>query len=132
MRVGARFLDPSNESVALIGECVAAIRPAEDLAGWYGRFSSSQAPRLGIDLDIISSFVSPGSAILEVGAVPLILTLALARRGYEVRAVNIDPSRFEEAIGEHGLQVAACNTETEPLPYPDASFDALVLNEVLE
>ena len=132
MRVGARFLDPSNESVELIGECVAAIKPTEDLAGWYGRFSSSQSPRLGIDLDIVSSFVSPGSAILEVGAVPLILTLALARRGYEVHAVDIDPSRFEEAIGEHGLDVVACNTETEALPYPDASFDALILNEVLE
>jgi SAM-dependent methyltransferase len=67
-----------------------------------------------------------------VGAVPLVLTVALARQGFQVDAVDIDPSRFDQTISEQGLRVAACNTETEALPYPDASFDAVILNEVLE
>jgi 2-polyprenyl-3-methyl-5-hydroxy-6-metoxy-1,4-benzoquinol methylase len=132
MRASARFLDPSHEGLELIRGCSAAISPDANLKGWYGRYSTSQAQRLAIDIDIVSAFVKPGAAVLEVGAVPLILTLALARHGFQVTAVDIDPSRFSEAITAHGLCVEPCNIETEALPFPDASFDALILNEVLE
>ena len=102
------------------------------LEHWYASYSNSQRLRLGIDLDIVAAFVPPNSAVLEVGAAPFILTLALARQGYGVSAVDLDPSRFDAAIAEHRLPVVACNIETEALPFPDASFDAVILNEVLE
>ena len=116
----------------LVRTCAGAISPDSDLERWYRKFSTGQATRLAVDLDIIDTFVERSAAILEVGAVPLILTLALARQKFSVAAVDIEPFRFEQAISEHGLNVVACNIETEALPFEDSSFDALILNEVME
>jgi 2-polyprenyl-3-methyl-5-hydroxy-6-metoxy-1,4-benzoquinol methylase len=132
MPAQARFLDSSRDSLDAVRAAAAKISPDTELQGWYRKYSSSQSERLGIDLDIVSEFVVPGAAVMEVGAVPLILTVALAQRGFQVAAVDIEPARFSRAIAEHGLHVATCNIEVEALPFPDASFDALILNEVLE
>jgi SAM-dependent methyltransferase len=125
-------LTSSPRSSEVVRACAEAIRPDASVERWYRKFSTVQAERLAVDLDIVDRFVDGGSAILEVGAAPFILTLALAREGFEVTAVDLDPSRFERAISEHGLQVAKCDIETEALPFPDASFDTVILNEVFE
>jgi SAM-dependent methyltransferase len=130
--MSTRFLEPSPESAELVRESVGAITPDPDVESWYRSFSIVQSERLAIDLDIVARYVEPGAEILEVGSAPLILTLALARQGYRVAGVDIDPSRFDGTITEHGLRVAGCDVETEPLPFEDASFDAVILNEVLE
>jgi len=132
MPVVARFLEPSPESAEMVRASAGAINPDPELERWYRKFSAVQAERLAIDLDIVARYVQPGAEILEVGSAPMILTLALARQGYRVAGVDIDPSRFERAISEQGLHVVDCNVETEPLPFADASFDAVILNEVLE
>jgi SAM-dependent methyltransferase len=132
MRGTAPFLAPSDASGDLVRKSAAAIAPAPDLQGWYSKYSASQGERLAIDVDIVKAFVQPGAAILELGAVPLILTLSLSELGFDVAGVDLDPSRFSDAIAQHELRVEACNIESEALPFPDASFDALILNEVLE
>jgi 2-polyprenyl-3-methyl-5-hydroxy-6-metoxy-1,4-benzoquinol methylase len=133
MRFGARFLDPSPGSVDLVRACAEMISvDADDLSGWYRYYVGGQSERIAVDVDIIKAFVEPGAAVLEIGAVPLILTLALARQGFRVGAVDVDPSRFAQTISDHQLSVAACDIETEALPFEDGSFDALILNEVLE
>src|SRR2546428_1978849 len=107
----------------LVRTCAGAISPTSDLERWYRKFSTGQATRLAVDLDIIDMFVERSATILEVGAVPLILTLALARQKFSVAAVDIEPFRFEQTISEHGLNVVPCNIETEALPFGDSSFD---------
>jgi SAM-dependent methyltransferase len=130
--VPPRFLDPSPESTESVRESVQAIRPPEDLARWFGKYSAGQGRRLAVDLDIVDAYVPAGARIVELGAVPLIFTLALSRRGYDVTGVDLDPSRFAGTIAENHLTIVACDIETEPLPFPDASFDVLIINEVLE
>lgn len=132
MRTEAAPQTPAPESLALIRACTQEIQPDGRLQEWYANYASTQAERLALDLDIVERYVPPGASIVEVGAVPLLLTLALVRRGHEVRAVDIDPSRFAGTIAEHGLDVARCEIETEPLPLADASTDALIFNELLE
>jgi 2-polyprenyl-3-methyl-5-hydroxy-6-metoxy-1,4-benzoquinol methylase len=101
------------------------------MADWYYDYAERQRGRLAVDLDIVRAYVSPRASVLDLGAAPLILTRALASE-FDVTAVDIDPSRFETAIAELDLRVAGCNIEVEPLPFPDGSFDAVILNEVLE
>lgn len=132
MRSRAAPRSPTRESVELIRRCAREISPDEGLEGWYRSYAAGQTGRLALDVDIVKRFVEPGSAIVEVGALPLLLTLALATEGFEVVGVDIDPSRFSAAISEHGLQVERCDIETEPLPFASASADALLFNELLE
>ena len=70
--------------------------------------------------------------MLDVGAAPLVATGALAALGYDLRAVDIRPERFTGAIAELGLDVRRCDIETEPLPFADASLDAVLFNELFE
>lgn len=126
-----RFVDPSPESLALINRSAGDIRP-DTLDHWYAGYVRSNRSRLAVDVDIAKARLEPGARVLELGAVPLLLMLALAREGFDMVGADLDPSRFQNAIAEHGLNVVACNIETDRLPFADASFDALTLNEVLE
>jgi SAM-dependent methyltransferase len=84
------------------------------------------------DLRIVEDHVEPRARVLEYGAVPLLMTAALVSLGYEVSAVDVGPERFSGAIAELGLQVARCDVETEPVPFPADSFDAILFNELFE
>ncbi len=126
------FLDPSPQSVASIRESAHAIAPRADLESWYRDYALRQSRRLAVDLDIVSAYAAREAAVLEIGAAPPILTLALAQRELDVKAVDIDPARFAETIAAYDLTIAGCDIETEPLPFADRSFDVVILNEVLE
>ena len=80
--------------------------------------------------------------LLEIGAGPYFLTHLLERfRAYELSLINF----FGEAYGERGIQTLMhadgreqplafdnVNVEYQPLPYADATFDVVLLCEVLE
>ena len=85
-----------------------------------------------MDLEIIRRHVEPGARLLEYGAVPLLLTGALATLDYDVRAVDIQPARFAGAIAELGLDVARCDVEVEAVPFSQGEFDAVLFNELFE
>lgn len=126
-------LRPSRSSVALIQEMIATVRPdSSDLQDWARTYASSHATRLAFDLDLTRQHVKPGASVLEVGSVPLLLTGALQKSGYRVTGVDIDPSRYTEAIAALGLNVLRTNVETEGIPLPDSSVDCILFNEVFE
>ena len=52
--------------------------------------------------------------------------------GYDVRAVDIAPERFEQSIARLKLDVKKCDLETESVPFADGTFDAVVFNELFE
>jgi 2-polyprenyl-3-methyl-5-hydroxy-6-metoxy-1,4-benzoquinol methylase len=125
--------DLSARDVALLDDLAQRIEPDDpSLERWFFTYFQQHRRRLAVDLEIVRQQVEPEARLLEYGAVPLLLTGALAALGYDVRAIDIRPERFATAIGALGLEVTRCNVEIEPVPFADEAFDALVFNELFE
>lgn len=121
------------ESLRLVDEVAARIRPDDPgLQAWFSAYARRHRSRLAADLRLVERHVAPGARVLEYGAVPPVLTAALARRGYRVSAVDLRPERFATAIRELGLDVVRCDVERERAPFEDAAFDAVLFNEIFE
>lgn len=114
------------------------IRPDDpDLGPWFTNYARQHRLRLAMDLDLLveaeeSGAVEAGATLLEVGAVPLLLTASLAELGYDVHGLDVAPERFAGSIEALGLQVLRCDVEAEPVPFDDASFDVVLFNELFE
>jgi SAM-dependent methyltransferase len=132
LRAVPPFLKPTRESAQLIDASAQVIKPASGLERWYPYYCQTNRSRLAIDFDLVRAFVDPSANVLEVGAVPLVLMLALQSEGYRMTGVDLDPSRFAQTIADQKLNVVSCDIESEALPFADQSFDALLLNEVFE
>lgn len=76
-----------------------------------------------IDLD--------GAVVLDAGCGVGGTSAALQARGSDVIAVDCDPERID-AIRESLPDIETDLTSLDDLPYPDASFDVIVLQDVLE
>ena len=72
-----------------------------------------------------------GAVVLDAGCGVGGTTQALCERGADVIAVDRDAARLL-ALEERGLDVETLHSDIASLPYPDDSFDAIVLQDVLE
>lgn len=121
------------ESLRLLDRVVARIRPDDPaLEEWFSRYCREHRRRLAADLRLIEEHLEPDARILEYGAVPLLLTAALAARGYPVRALDLAPQRFAGAIESLNLDVTRCDVEREAVPFAERSFDAVLFHELFE
>lgn len=79
-------------------------------------------------LELVRRHVPAGAAVLELSCGEGILADALLRAGYRVRGSNysVYPQRNPDIPVDTGVDIL------ERLPYPDASFDCVVLSEVLQ
>ena len=133
IRYIAEAARPSAGAVDAIKKCAGAFGPdSDDLLPWHQSYGGNHATRLAFDLDILCNFTQPGARVLEVGSAPFIFTLAASQRAYAVSGCDLEPSRYSRALTSHGLQVAKCDVETEPLPFSDESFDVVIFNEIFE
>ena len=112
MRRRAEARRPTHEALAAIDAAAQRIAsPASsgdgldpELASWFVSYHRNHRRRLAFDLDQIDGLIagSEGPArplrVLELGAVPLLLTVALAEREVELQAVDVAPERFAAAI----------------------------------
>jgi SAM-dependent methyltransferase len=80
-------------------------------------------------LDLFLS-AGPGPEVLNGGAGQGTLTQKLAELGYDVTSTDVSPEAVELLQGQAPGQVVAADLTS--LPFADASFDAVVLGEVLE
>jgi 2-polyprenyl-3-methyl-5-hydroxy-6-metoxy-1,4-benzoquinol methylase len=83
----------------------------------------------------VSDFRVEGARVLDVGCGDAGVPIAFAEAGAE--AVGIEP--FERSVErgrvraeEHGVAVELLHSFAESLPFPDASFDLVILDNVLE
>jgi 2-polyprenyl-3-methyl-5-hydroxy-6-metoxy-1,4-benzoquinol methylase len=120
-------------SYALLDEVSARIRPEDpSLDEWFATYCREHRTRLAADLQLIEQHVAPHAKVLEYGAIPLVMTAALAALEYNVSAVDVKPERFATAISSLGLDVTKCNVETEPAPFTAETFDTVLFNELFE
>lgn len=124
---------PRKQSVTLVEAAAARIRPDDPmLESWYVRYSRQHCSRIATDLEIVERHVGARARILEYGAIPLLMTAALGTLDFTVSGLDIRPGRFATAIDDLDLEVLACDVETEPVPFADAIFDAVLFNELFE
>jgi SAM-dependent methyltransferase len=105
-------------------------------------YSDEQAERYGVVRSLLEQRVPPPADIVELGAAPGDQAIGLAGGGYRVTAVDIgvasdawddDPEgTMEGELRGHGIPLVLWDLERHPYPLEDASFDAVVLTEVLE
>ena len=121
------------QSYARIDEAASRIRPDDPaLQAWYDAYCREHRHRLAADVNNVERHVASNARILEYGAVPLVMTAALAALHYDVSSVDVEPERFASAIASLKLQVTKCDVETEPAPFPSDHFGAVLFNELFE
>jgi 2-polyprenyl-3-methyl-5-hydroxy-6-metoxy-1,4-benzoquinol methylase len=106
----------------------------KNLLEWYKNYSVNHTNRLAFDLEyLVSKFPNKEQTnILEIGAVPPILTLAIKNAGYSIKGLDINPNRFETSINKYNLDIIKGSLGKNPLNFRDESFDAILMNEVFE
>lgn len=107
-------------------------RSSTSLPRWFDYFVGAHATRIAHDLGMIRNEADITSRVLDIGTLPLLLSGSLSRLGYSIAGVDIAPDRMSEAITALSLDVRKSNVEMDSLPFPDASFDVVVFNEVFE
>lgn len=103
-----------------------------DENGELADYSLYHSERLALDFEWIVETVKKISSVLEIGGYPFFLTSSLKERGYEIQTIDklsLSASRLADRLG---LQITACDIETERLPFADNSFDEVLFNEVFE
>jgi len=85
----------------------------------------------GMRQELALALVEPGEALLDVGCGRGAVAAALSPRFRRVHGVDGDAEQLEAAAAR-GISVLRVDLDLEPLPFPDASFDAVVCLEVVE
>src|SRR3712207_6403622 len=124
IRISALKDRPTLESLEAIEAAKRVVRPPDKRrrkrprrrgarhAGYYG-YVEAHTDRLATDLDLVRRYAQPGSAIVEIGSTPPLLTTAMVDAGYLVTGVDLKPSRFAETIADVGLDIRECDVERQ-------------------
>lgn len=125
--------NPSDKDLQFLEECINQIKPeGKDLKAWFPGHARRQICRIAADLEIVKKYIPKKSHFLEIGAIPLMLTLPMKKLGYSFDCVDLNPSRFMETINNFDIKVHKCDIEKEILPFDDNCYEFVILNEVFE
>ncbi len=128
-------IKPNKESITLLNDCASQIRPdKKELFDWFQNYANNHLNRLSFDLDyLLGEFNHPQeTSVLEIGSLPLLLTLAMQKKGFQVTGFDVNPARFSKSIEKLNLNVIQGSMGEKTLPFKDNTFDAVIMNEVFE
>lgn len=83
----------------------------------------------------VPEFAIEGARVLDIGCGDAGVIIAFAENGARVAGIEPSGKSFQRArvrAEEHGVEVDLRNGVAEDLPFPDASFDLVILDNVLE
>lgn len=86
----------------------------------------------GARLGFMASRFSAGEKVLDIGAGSGMLEEFCLARGVDVYALDPGPKTIERLRARLGLGGKAAVGSSDKIPFPDASFDAVAMSEVLE
>lgn len=78
------------------------------------------------------AFLQTPKRILEIGSGRGAMVQALRDLGHDVTGTEVNPEYMEYAKSKYGIDLVKIDTATTDLPFPDASFDAVVSFDVFE
>jgi 2-polyprenyl-3-methyl-5-hydroxy-6-metoxy-1,4-benzoquinol methylase len=108
----------------------------EPLLPWEEEYLNYHALRYQETLAVLGP--GEGRRLLDVGAFPGHLSLALKAMGYQVEALTgrSESPHFLEGLirrlSKQQIPVAIADVECDAFPYPDKSFDVVLATEILE
>ncbi|MCK4792999.1 MAG: class I SAM-dependent methyltransferase [Desulfobacteraceae bacterium] len=70
--------------------------------------------------------------ILDIGSVPGHMAAILKFAGLNIDAVDIEPERSRELFESMDICYHKVDVESEPLPFPDNTYDLVIFSEILE
>jgi 2-polyprenyl-3-methyl-5-hydroxy-6-metoxy-1,4-benzoquinol methylase len=82
-----------------------------------------------------AGFEAQGKRVLDIGCGDAGVLIALAEQGATCAGIELDEKSLERAAfraEEHGVAIDLRRGVAEDLPWPDASFDLVILDNVLE
>lgn len=82
-------------------------------------------------LDLIARRIQQGERVLEIDCGPGVLASLMRERGADVLATDLSLVAVERARAK-GITAQQVDLDTEPLPYPDGTFDTVVSNSMME
>src|SRR5262245_11287528 len=133
---------PWADSVACVQDCAQQIlkklEPGEldqekRSAGFqsFRDYLSIHGERLAFDLDYMRELVETGERVLEIGALPFMLTLPLVHMGYDVTGVDKPTSEWDPIVPARlGLKTVEFDLDVRRLPFDTDYFDVVVMNQV--
>lgn len=82
-------------------------------------------------LQLVVDALEPGERVLDSGCGPGFLAALLARKGVDVQGTDVSAVGVERTRAR-GIAAQQVDLDTDPLPFPDGSFDAVIANSNLE
>ena len=84
------------------------------------------------DLEIIVNLIEPNARVLDVGCGDgTLLRMLESRKDVDARGIEISPEGVTKCLAE-GLSVIQGNANSDLGPYPDKSFDWVILSQTVQ
>jgi SAM-dependent methyltransferase len=104
--------------------------PEDRRARWKG-YLAKHTPRY-LNLLSLLSECPQARSLLDVGNFPGHFTVLARQLGLDAAGLDIDPDRAGELWAHHGVVERQADVEVDAFPFEQATFDVVVLAEVLE
>jgi ubiquinone/menaquinone biosynthesis C-methylase UbiE len=99
------------------------------IATWYSRNTGKDQTRFKDTARLVAQRLRPGAHVLEVAPGPGYLAIELAKRGYQVAALDISESFVRIATqnaAQAGVSIDVRHGNAAEMPFADDSFDFVV------
>lgn len=131
------MINPTQESFSEVVELLARDpRTAAHSPDWIRQTIVLGAEKARIVRYVLDHAPSNGERphLLDVGAQIGAFALYAARNGCKVAAVDYElfTRIYSPILAEHDVDYRTCDVGSQPLPFADASFDAVTYNDVIE